>query len=55
MKTNPSTEFQKFDDAMNQLLSVSHAELQRREDEWKKQRKTKKRVKVATASRVPRA
>lgn len=39
----PSTEFQKFDDAMRTIFSVSHDEFKRREAEWKKQRKVKRR------------
>jgi hypothetical protein len=49
MKTDPPSEFQKFDDAMKKILSVSHEELQRREKEWKKQRKRGKRAKTAKA------
>ena len=45
-KTAKSPEFQKFDGAVGKLLSVSHEELQRREAEWKKQRKRKKRAKT---------
>jgi hypothetical protein len=42
-----SEEFERFDEAMKKLLSVSHADLKRREEEWKKQRKArKKRTKV---------
>jgi hypothetical protein len=42
-KDAPS-EFQKFDAALSKALSVSKKELQRREEEWKKQRKRKKRA-----------
>ncbi len=45
MKTDP-TEFQKFDAALGKALSVSHDELVRREEKWKKQRKRKKRTKA---------
>jgi len=50
-----SPEFQKFDAAMSTILSVSHEELQRREAQWKKERKRKrpKRAKTSPASRVP--
>jgi len=41
-----STQFQKFNGAVVKILSVSHEELQRREAEWKKQRKRKKRAKT---------
>ena len=44
-ETKTSPEFEKFDAAMNKILSVSHKELQAREKEWKKQRKRKKRAK----------
>jgi hypothetical protein len=37
-----SPEFQRFDAAMSKILSVSHDELKRREEEWKKQRKAKR-------------
>jgi hypothetical protein len=39
MKTDahPSPEFQKFDALMGKVLSVSHAEMQRREREYRKQ------------------
>jgi hypothetical protein len=33
------TEFAKFDAALSKVLSVSHDELVRREQKWKKQRK----------------
>jgi len=36
------TEFQKFDAALGKALSVSHDELVRREEKWKKQQKRKK-------------
>jgi hypothetical protein len=42
IKSEEASEFQKFDDAMRKILSVSHEELQRREKEWKKQRKRRK-------------
>ena len=37
MKTNDS-EFDRFDDAIRKILSVSHEELQKRELEWKRKR-----------------
>jgi hypothetical protein len=40
------TDFQKFDATVGKMLSVSHKEIQRREAEWKKQRKRKKRTKA---------
>jgi hypothetical protein len=41
------SEFQRFDAALERILSVSHDELKRREAKWKKEkeRKRKKRVK----------
>lgn len=49
MKKNAEslTEFEKFDATVGKILSASHEELQRREAEWKKQRKRKKRAKEA--------
>ena len=38
-----STPFNKFDDAMRKVLSVSHEELKAREGEWKKQKKGRKK------------
>lgn len=47
IKASGPTEYDKFDAALSQILSVSHDELKRREAEWKKQkdRKRKKRAK----------
>lgn len=42
------SEFEKFDASMHRIISVSHEELKRRESEWKKQRKRKKRPKSAS-------
>jgi hypothetical protein len=43
-----SAEFKRFDEALDTIMSVSHDELKRREEAWKKQRKAKgyKRVKA---------
>jgi len=49
------SEFERFDAATHKILSVSHDELKRREAEWKRQRKRKKRVKSSLASRAARA
>lgn len=38
------TESQKFNNTMRKILSVSKAELQRREKEWKEKREKKKRA-----------
>lgn len=43
MKANE--EFEKFDAALSKALSVSHQELVRREEKWKKQRAVKKKSK----------
>jgi hypothetical protein len=51
----PKSEYAKFDEAMERILSVSHDELRRREAEWKKRRKRKKRAGSAPASRAPDA
>ena len=51
MGTKTSEEFARFDVALSKALSISHDELKRREKEWKKQRKTRRRAKPA--SRVP--
>lgn len=37
VETHPSPEFQKFDALMGKMLSVSHAEMQRREAAYRKQ------------------
>ena len=41
--TNP--EFEKFDTALRQILTVSKTELQKREKEWKRKKARKKRAK----------
>ena len=42
------SEADRFDAALTKIMSVSHDELKRREEEWKKQRRAKgyKRVKA---------
>jgi hypothetical protein len=54
---HPSLEFQKFDALMGKMLSVSHAEMQRREAAYRKQvdanpkrRGPKRKVKSSSAS-----
>jgi hypothetical protein len=46
--TNPEpekqSEFQKFDTVMRKILSVSHAEYQKKEKAWKRKRARKKRA-----------
>jgi hypothetical protein len=49
MATNKS-DFEKFDNTVRTVLSVSHEELQRREKEWKRKRAQKKRAKTSPAS-----
>jgi len=46
--TENSAEFKNFDAALTKALSVSHDELMRREEKWKKQRKRKKRAKTSS-------
>ena len=46
-----SQEFDKFDAVMRKVLTVSHAELKRREEKWKRDRAKKKRGKTATRKR----
>jgi len=50
MKLNP--EFEKFDAVVRKVFSVSHEELKRREAQWKRDRKRKKRAKTSPASRA---
>ena len=47
-----NTEFEKFDSTMKKVLAVSHEELKRREEQWKRDRAKKKRAKTSPASRV---
>ena len=46
------SELKNFESAMEKILSVSHEELERREDKWKKDRQMakKKRASVSPAS-----
>jgi hypothetical protein len=47
----PNPEFEKFDAAIRQILSVSHDELKRREEQWRKERlKAKKKRKPKTSA-----
>jgi hypothetical protein len=46
------SEAKKFDAVVRKLLSVSHEEIKRRDEEWRRKRATKKRAKVAPASRA---
>jgi hypothetical protein len=46
MGTNaePASEFKKFDAVMRKILTVSHKELQKREEKYQKKRAKKKRA-----------
>jgi len=50
-KTEP-TDAERFDIGVRKILSVSHDELKRREDQWKRDRAAKKRAKTSPASRA---
>jgi hypothetical protein len=50
MKSGSGSESEKFDALLGKVLSVPRKELQRREVEWKKSRKVKKRAKTSPAS-----
>ncbi|HLW52279.1 MAG TPA: hypothetical protein VKW06_05510 [Candidatus Angelobacter sp.] len=58
MKSNPkaSSEYEVFEKALKTVLSVPRSELQRREEEYQKQRmvEKKKRAKTLPASRASR-
>ncbi len=53
-KTEQPSEFQKFDNVMRKILSVSHDELVKREKVWKRKRlrAKEKRAKTSPASRA---
>lgn len=51
MNKPTSSEFQKFDTVMKKILSVSHKELQAREQKYKRNRVKRKRPKTSGASR----
>lgn len=46
------SESQKFDAVVRQLLSVSHEEIKKRDEEWHNKRAQKKRAKTLPASRA---
>ncbi len=50
--TKKQSEFSKFEKAVRKTLSVSHEELKRREEDWKKEREKKKRASISPASRA---
>jgi hypothetical protein len=45
LEQHTPSEFERFDDSMRKILSVSHKELQERENRYKKNRAKKKRAK----------
>jgi hypothetical protein len=47
-----TSEAQKFDAVIRTLLSVSHEEIQKRDKEWRRNRKKKKRAKNSPTSRA---
>jgi hypothetical protein len=51
MKTQPESEFAKFDNVMRKILSVLHDELEKRERDWKRKRARKKRAKTSPVQR----
>lgn len=46
--TNQTSEAQKFDTAMRQILSVSKDELEKREKNWQRKRKRAKKKRAKT-------
>jgi hypothetical protein len=55
METSQSKEFKNFDAAMRKILTVSHDELKRREEEWKLQKQEKRKAKPSASGRASRA
>ncbi len=51
MKTSHS-DAEKFDTVVRRLLSVSHKEIEKRDQEWRRKRAKKKRAKTSPASRA---
>jgi hypothetical protein len=52
MPQDPQSEVERFDAVVRRLLSVSHDEIKRRDDEWRSRRAQKKRAKTSPASRA---
>jgi hypothetical protein len=50
MSKHEPSESNKFDAVVRTLLSVSHEEIQRRDEEWHRKRAAKKRAKTSPAS-----
>jgi hypothetical protein len=48
------SEFEKFDAATDRVLSVSHAELKRREAKWKKEHSRKRKAKKPATKQEPK-
>jgi hypothetical protein len=46
-----SEESEKFDAGVRKILSVSHDELKRREEKWKRDRAAKKRAKTSAGKK----
>jgi len=44
-KSEHISEYSRFDAALSKIMSVSHDELKRREEKWKKQKEAKKQAK----------
>ena len=51
-KTKKPSEFDKFDAGVRKILSVSRDELQKREEQWKREQAEKKRAKTSPAARA---
>jgi len=51
---NEHSEAEKFDAVVRILLSVSHEEIKKRDEDWHRKRARKKRVKTSPASRASR-
>lgn len=45
MKNKPTSEFERFDGNVKEILTVSHKEHKRREVKWKNERNQKKKAK----------
>jgi hypothetical protein len=50
--SNEPSESEKFDAGVRKILSVSHEELKRREERWKRDKAAKKRARTSPASRA---
>jgi hypothetical protein len=50
MMNKPLGDAEKFDKVVRTLLSVSHEEIKRRDEEWRKKRAKNKRAKTSPAS-----